>query len=134
MASYNKITVVGNVTRDPEQKAVGEKAVTKFSVAVNRKGRSGDETTYFDVVAWDRLGETCQQYLRKGSSVLVEGRLSIRDYEDKNGVKRKAVEVVASDMQLLDRKGAHESSDDQLLPSEQRLHEERSILATAVPF
>jgi single-strand DNA-binding protein len=71
---------------------------------VNRRSKSGDETMFIDIVAWDRLGEICNQYLKKGMSVLVEGRLSIRKYETKEGEKRTAVEVVASDMQMLDSK------------------------------
>ena len=105
--SYNRIVLVGNLTRDPEIRYVdgGGKAVTKFALAVNRKSKAGDETMFVDVVAWDRLGEICNQYLKKGMSALVEGRLAIRKYDDKDGNKRTAVEVVASDMQMLDSKG-----------------------------
>src|ERR1700693_6401560 len=106
--SYNRIVLVGNLTRDPEIRYVdgGGKAVTKFALAVNRRTKGGDETMFIDIVAWDRLGEICNQYLKKGMSVLVEGRLSIRKYETKEGEKRTAVEVVASDMQMLDSKRA----------------------------
>lgn len=105
--SYNRITLVGNLTRDPEIRYVdgGGKAVTKFALAINRKTKGGDETMFIDIVAWDRLGEICNQYLKKGMSALVEGRLVLRDYTNKDGEKRKAVEVVASDMQMLDSKG-----------------------------
>ena len=108
--SYNRITLVGNLTRDPEIRYVdgGGKAVTKFALAINRKSKAGDEAMYVDIVAWDRLGEICNQYLKKGMSTLVEGRLAIRDYTNKDGEKRKAVEVVASDMQMLDSKGRSE--------------------------
>jgi single-strand DNA-binding protein len=108
--SYNRITLVGNLTRDPEIRYVdgGGKAVTKFALAVNRKTKGNDETMFIDIVAWDRLGEICNQYLKKGMSTLVEGRLVIRDYTNKDGEKRKAVEVVASDMQMLDSKGRGE--------------------------
>ena len=105
--SYNRLVLVGNLTRDPEIRYVdgGGKAVTKFALAVNRKTKGGDETMFIDIVAWDRLGEICNQYLKKGMSTLVEGRLVIRKYDDKDGNKRTAVEVVASDMQMLDSKG-----------------------------
>jgi single-strand DNA-binding protein len=107
--SYNRITLVGNLTRDPEIRYVESgKAVTKFSLAINRKTKGADETMYIDIVAWDRLGEICNQYLKKGMSALVEGRLSIRDYTNKDGEKRKAIEVVASDMQMLDSKRSGE--------------------------
>jgi single-strand DNA-binding protein len=107
--SYNRIVLVGNLTRDPEIRYIdgsgNGKAVTKFALAVNRKTKGADETMFIDIVAWDRLGEICNQYLKKGMSALVEGRLVIRNYETKEGEKRKAVEVVASDMQMLDSKG-----------------------------
>ena len=103
--SYNRITLVGNLTRDPEMRNIdGGKAVTKFALAINRKTKGADETMYIDIVAWDRLGEICNQYLKKGMSALVEGRLVIRDFTNKDGEKKKAVEVVASDMQMLDSK------------------------------
>jgi len=104
--SYNRIVLVGNLTRDPEIRYLdgSGKAVTKFALAINRKSKAGDETMYIDIVAWDRLGEICNQYLKKGMSTLVEGRLAIRDYTNKDGEKRKAIEVVASDMQMLDSK------------------------------
>lgn len=103
--SYNRITLVGNLTRDPEIRYLSSgSGVTKFALAVNRKTKQGDETMFIDITAWDKLGEICNTYLKKGMSVLVEGRLAIRNYDDKDGVKRKAVEVVASDMQMLDSK------------------------------
>jgi single-strand DNA-binding protein len=108
--SYNRIVLVGNLTRDPEIRYIdgtgSGKAVTKFSLAINRKTKGADETMFIDIVAWDRLGEICNQYLKKGMSTLVEGRLVIRKYDDKDGNKRTAVEVVASDMQMLDSKGS----------------------------
>ncbi|GAC1502493.1 MAG: hypothetical protein NVS1B2_27640 [Vulcanimicrobiaceae bacterium] len=104
--NFNKITLVGNLTRDPEIRYVdgGQKSVTKFALAINRKAKAGDETMYIDVVAWDRLSEICNQYLKKGMSVLVEGRLVIRAYVNKDGENRKAIEVVATEMQMLDTK------------------------------
>jgi len=103
--SYNKIVLVGNLTRDPETRYLATGAgVTKFALAVNRRTKQGDETMFIDIVAWDKLGEICNQYLKKGMSTLIEGRLAIRSYDDKDGIKRKAVEVVATDMQMLDSK------------------------------
>jgi single-strand DNA-binding protein len=102
--SYNRITLVGNLVRDPEIRYVGSgAAVTKFTLAVNRRAKQQEETDFIDIVAWDKLAETCNTYLKKGMSVLVEGRLSIRSYETKEGEKRKAAEVVANVMQMLDR-------------------------------
>ena len=117
--SYNRIVLVGNLTRDPEIRYVdgGGKAVTKFALAVNRRTKAGDETMFIDIVAWDRLGEICNQYLKKGMSALVEGRLAIRKYETKEGEKRTAVEVVASDMQMLDKKSGGGNGDGGSYPS-----------------
>lgn len=103
--SYNRIILVGNLTRDPEIRYIASgSAVTKFSLAINRRTKGGDETMYVDVVAWDKLGETCNTYLKKGMSTLVEGRLVIRSYEDKDGAKRKSTEVVIDNMQMLGSK------------------------------
>ena len=102
--SFNRITLVGNLVRDPEIRYVGSgAAVTKFTLAVNRRAKQQEETDFIDCVAWDKLAETCNTYLKKGMSCLVDGRLSIRSYETKEGEKRKAAEVVVNTMQMLDR-------------------------------
>lgn len=111
-ASFNKVILVGNLTRDPEIRYVnsGSAAVTKFRIAVNPNKRDAkpEDTMYVDIVAWERLAETCNTFLKKGSPVLVEGRLSIRSYDDsklrdENGqpIRRSATEVVISGMQML---------------------------------
>ncbi len=111
--SYNRVILVGNLTRDPEIRYTQSgKAVTKFTLAVNNP-RNKEETTFVDIVAWDRLGETCNTYLKKGSNTLIEGRLVIRSYDDKDGNKRKATEVVIDNMQMLgSRPGGGESGGD----------------------
>jgi single-strand DNA-binding protein len=102
--SFNRITLVGNLVRDPEIRYINSgAAVCKFSLAVNRRSKQQEETDFIDCVAWDKLAETCNTYLKKGMSVLVDGRLSIRSYETKEGEKRKAAEVVVNVMQMLDR-------------------------------
>lgn len=102
--SFNRVILVGNLVRDPEIRYVGSgAAVTKFTLAVNRRSKQQEETDFIDIVAWDKLAETCNTYLKKGMSALVEGRLSIRSYETKEGEKRKAAEVVINVMQMLDR-------------------------------
>jgi single-strand DNA-binding protein len=110
-ASFNKVILVGNLTRDPEIRYVNSgSAVTKFRIAVNPNKRDAkpEDTMYVDIVAWERLAETCNTYLKKGSPVLVEGRLSIRSYDDaklkdESGqpIRRTATEVVISGMQML---------------------------------
>ena len=95
--SYNRVTIGGNLVRDPEIRYVSNgKAVTKFTIAVNR-GRKGEETTSFvDCVAWEKLAETVNTYWTKGKPILVDGELVIRQYEDKGGEKRKATEIVVN--------------------------------------
>ncbi|HTA38068.1 MAG TPA: single-stranded DNA-binding protein [Candidatus Acidoferrales bacterium] len=110
--SYNRVILVGNLTRDPEIRYTQSgKGVTKFSLAVNNP-RNKEETTFVDIVAWDKLGETCNTYLKKGTNCLVEGRLVIRSYDDKDGNKRKATEVVIDNMQMLgSRQGGGEGGE-----------------------
>ncbi len=116
MAAYNRLIVAGNLTRDPEIRYVdgGGKSVTQFDLAVN--GRKDKEPLFLRIIAWEDLGERCNQYLKKGSGALVEGRLEVRKYET-NGEKRLAVECVASNVQFLDggnRNSDHGSSDEPL--------------------
>ncbi len=105
----NKVMIIGNLGKDPEMKYTpGGKAITTFSVAVGRvsrnaeTGQNEEQTEWFRVVAWEKLAETCNQFLRKGSKVYVEGRLQTRQWKDNNGQDQKMVEVVASDMTMLD--------------------------------
>jgi len=106
MASFNKVILIGRLTRDPDLRYTPSGVpVAHFTLAVNRVRGAGkqEETDFIDIVAWQKLAEICQQYLTKGKLVAVEGRLQIRNYEDKEGQKKKAVEVVANEMQMLDR-------------------------------
>lgn len=110
----NKVLLIGNLGKDPEMKYTPQgTAVATFSVAVSRswKDRSSDEwkeeTEWFRVVAWEKLAETCNEYLRKGSKVYVEGRLQTRKWEGQDGQTREMVEVVASEvLRLESRQGA----------------------------
>jgi single-strand DNA-binding protein len=109
----NKVMLIGNVGREPEMTYTPSgSAVTKFSLAVSRRWKdksSGDqkeETTWFNIVAWERLAETCSNYVHKGSKIFVEGRFVSRDYTDKDGNKRTAFDVVITEMELLDSKGS----------------------------
>jgi len=103
----NKIMLIGNLGRDPEMSYTSSGiAVTKFSIAVNRVSKSStgerqDETEWFNIIAWRQLAETCNNFLRKGQKVFVEGRLTQRKYTDRNNVERTAVEVVINDMEML---------------------------------
>jgi len=100
---FNKIILIGRLTRDPELRYTPSGvAVTKFSIAVDRPFSKEKEVDYIDTVTWQKLAEICSSQLSKGRLVAVEGRLQIRSYEDNQGNKRKAAEVVAESVKFLD--------------------------------
>jgi len=110
MASFNRVILVGNLTRDPELRYIPSgTAVTEIGLAVNdrRKGPNGDwieETTFVDVTLWARTAEVACEYLSKGSSVLIEGRLKLDTWE-KDGKKNSKLRVVGETMQMLGGRG-----------------------------
>ncbi|HAP93044.1 MAG TPA: single-stranded DNA-binding protein [Desulfotomaculum sp.] len=103
----NKVILIGRLARDPELRYTPSGvAVAKLVVAVDRAftNRQGErEADFVDVVVWQKLAETCTNYLGKGRLVAVEGRLQIRSYDDKQGVRRRVAEVVAENVRFLDR-------------------------------
>ncbi len=107
MASLNRVILIGNLTRDPELRYTPDGTpVASFTIAVNRPftTRQGErEADFIPVVVWRKRAETCSEYLAKGSQVAVDGRLQIRNYEDKDGVKRRVAEVVAWRVEFLQR-------------------------------
>jgi single-strand DNA-binding protein len=115
MASFNRVVLVGNVTRDVELRVLGSgTSVADIGMAVNDryKNKSGewvDEPTYVDVSAWGRTAEVASEYLQKGSPVLIEGRLKLETWE-KDGQKRSKLKVVCEKLQLLGQKGGGSQS------------------------
>jgi single-strand DNA-binding protein len=104
----NKVILVGRLTQDPEVRYTQSgKAVASFTIAVNRfSGQGQREADFIPVVAWEKLAETCGNNLTKGQRVLIEGRLQIRSYEANDGQKRRVAEVIAQNMEFLERKQA----------------------------
>ena len=104
----NRIVIIGRLTRDPEMRQTPSgTAVCTFTLAVDRSFKSANgerETDFIPVVAWRQLGENCAQYLAKGKLAAVDGRLQLRRYEDKDGSKRTAAEVVADNVRFLSPK------------------------------
>jgi len=101
----NKVIIVGRLIRDPEVRYTQTgKAVASFSVAVDSGFGDNKRADFIPVVVWDKLAEVCGNNLTKGRRVLVEGRLQIRDYQDKDGQKRRAAEVIAQNIEFLDTK------------------------------
>jgi len=105
--TMNKILIIGNLGSDPEMRYTPNgNAVTSFSVATNRRyttgGETREETEWFRVSAWNRLAETCNQYLTKGSKVYLEGRLTSRSFQGNDGQMRFSLEVNATDVRFID--------------------------------
>jgi len=109
MAGLNKVMLIGKLGRDPEMHYTPDGTpVTSFSLAVKRtwKNSSGEQreaVEWFNIVAWHRLAEVCNQYLHHGERVYLEGRLQTRSWEDRAGQRHFRTEVVANDLILLDR-------------------------------
>lgn len=109
MASLNKVMLIGNLTRDPELRYLPSgQAVATFTVAVNRtynaqSGEKKEEVSFIRIVVWAKQAENCNEYLKKGSPVFVEGRLQSRNWETQDGQKRSTIEVVAQSVQFLSR-------------------------------
>ena len=115
MASFNKVLLMGNLTRDPELRYTSSgAAVASFGLAGNRKFKQGedwkDEVCFVDITVWAKQGENCAQYLNKGSLVFHEGRLNYQTWET-DGQKRNKLEVVANNVQFLTRQGDKVSMD-----------------------
>jgi single-strand DNA-binding protein len=112
MPSLNKVTIIGNVGNEPEMRFTPNgKPVTSFSVATNwvytsPEGERRQETEWFNVVAWNRLAEQCNQFLAKGKLVYAEGRIHTRSWEGQDGQQHSRMEVIANRVIFLDKKGA----------------------------
>jgi single-strand DNA-binding protein len=110
MANFNRVILMGNLTRDPELRYIPNgQAVANLRLAINRTyktqaGEQKEEVTYVGVVVWAKQAEACAEYLSKGSPVFVEGRLQSRQWETEDGQKRSVLEVVADRVQFLGRK------------------------------
>jgi single-strand DNA-binding protein len=107
MASVNKVILIGNLGRDPELRYTQSgQAVANFTLATserfaNKSGEQQERTEWHRIVAWGKTGELCAQYLSKGRSVYIEGRLQTREWEDKEGQKRSTTEIVAQNVTFL---------------------------------
>ena len=106
-SNINRVILTGNLTRDPELRHTSSgTAICKLRIAVNTRRKDGsgqwiDKPNYFDVTVWGAQGENCSNYLSKGRPVALDGRLEWREWDDKEGNKRQAVEVIADSVQFL---------------------------------
>lgn len=113
MADLNKVILIGRLTRDPELRYTPSGlAIAKFSLAVNDRFKQGDEwkerVNFIDIVVWGKQGENCSEYLAKGRSVCVDGRLQYSSWETEEGQKRSKLEVVADKVVFLGGKGGQD--------------------------
>lgn len=145
MASFNKITIVGYLGRDPELRYTPDGTpVCNFSVATTerKKDKSGefhDVTLWFRVTLWRKFAELAGQYLSKGSQVYIEGRLSQNEYQDRDGITRTSLEVNATDMKFLGKKDGDngqqpEGRTSRREPAPARGEESQQVTEDDVPF
>lgn len=117
MANFNKVFLMGNLTRDPELRYTpGGTAVAEFGLAVNRQwrgqdGEKRDETCFVDITAWGRQAEVINQYMKKGRSLFVEGRLQYDQWEGQDGQKRSKLRVVLENFQFVGGRGGDDAPD-----------------------
>lgn len=137
--SLNKVLLIGNLTRDPELRYTPQgTAVCTFGVATNRswmteEGERKEETEFHTVIAWNKLAEICAEYLTKGKQVYIDGRLSTREWEDKEGNKRRTTEIVANEVIFLGGPGRVEElsvpedlGEEEASPEESKKKEKKS--------
>ena len=111
MASVNKAILIGNLGRDPELRFTKDgRPVANFTLATNerwrdKQGNSQERTEWHRIVVWDKQAENCAQYLQKGRSAYIEGRIQTREWEDKEGNKRQTTEIVAQQVTFLGGRG-----------------------------
>lgn len=119
MANFNKVILIGNLTKDPELRYTPQgTAVVNLRLAVNRKFKDKnqelkEDTCFLTAVVWDKQAETCNQYLHKGSPIFVEGRLQSRSWEDASGQKRNVLEVRVERVQFIGAPGVKAATQSQ---------------------
>ncbi|MGI6098057.1 MAG: single-stranded DNA-binding protein [Dethiobacteria bacterium] len=123
----NKVILIGRLTRDPELRYTPANgvAVANFRIAVDRPftNQQGErETDFIDIVVWRKQAEACSNYLTKGSLVAVEGRLQVRSYDDREGIRRRIAEVVAENVRFLEK--ISQQKDDEFMGDEIEVHED----------
>lgn len=132
MASLNQCNFIGNLGRDPEMRYMPDgSAIANFSIACteNWKDKSGakqERTEWVRVSVFGKLAEICGEYLKKGSSVFISGRMQTREWADKEGVKRYTTEIVADTMKMLGTKGSTEASSPQPSQSTEQQNEQKA--------
>jgi single-strand DNA-binding protein len=141
MASLNKVMIIGNLTRDPEVRFTPKgTAVAELGIAINRKftaenGEKREETTFVDVTLWGRTAEHAAEYLKKGRSVYIEGRLSLDQWDDKQtGQKRSKLKIVGEEMQFLGGRDSKPQQSTQHQSSRSPTDPDLDVEGDSIPF
>jgi single-strand DNA-binding protein len=143
MSGVNKVILVGNLGADPTMRYTpGGTAVANFNIATtekftNKNGERESRTEWHRIVVWAKLAEICNQYLKKGKQVYIEGRLQTRQWEDQSGVSKSTTEIIASNMVMLGRAGEGDFSDSappQEFPSDEPASKAKSGDDDDLPF
>lgn len=123
MPNLNKVMIMGNLTRDPELKHLGDNSVVNITIATNRvyyvDDEKREETTYVDLEAWGKKAETLHKYLSKGKPLFVEGRLKLDKWEDQDGNPRSKLKVVVEGFQFLGGKRQDQPKQERELKQEE---------------
>ena len=108
----NKVFLIGNLTRDPElSETPSGVTICRFGLAVNRRGSSGEQTDFYNITAWRNLAETIARYKKKGDRVAIVGDIQMRNYEDNQGQRRTAVDIIAQDVEFISSKSTEGGGD-----------------------
>lgn len=109
--NFNKALIAGRITNDLElKKTESGKSVLSFGVAYNRGNGENTQTTYLNIVAWEKTAEFISKYFKKGSAIFIEGEITVRSYEDSNGQKRYVTEIVARQVSFVESKATEGGS------------------------
>ena len=134
----NKVLLVGNLTRDPElTETPNGIAVCRFAIAVSRDYANSEgtrETDFFNITVWRGRAENCGKYLKKGNKVAIVGSLQTRSYEDKDGIKRNVVDVVASEVEFLTPKSAQGADEEDFAPVKRERPKLEEVDDNQLPF
>ena len=114
MSGINKVILIGRTGKDPEIKSTNSgKKVASFSLATSEKYKDQEQTTWHNLVLWEKHAEISEKYIKKGSLIYVEGKISNRSWDDKDGVKRYTTEIIVNSLQLLDKKEGSNNNESQ---------------------
>lgn len=136
---FNRIVLVGRLTAKPELRTTQSGiAVATFTIAVERRYKNANgekEADFIDIITWRGIAENCAKYLDKGSAVVISGSLQIRNYEDKNGNKRKAAEVVADEVRFITpAKNKQDKADKMIFTNTTKDDTEEALFDDDLPF